>query len=322
MIRSTTPRLVSRAGPPIRARRWALVLVPVVTVALLFGVSTPVGAAPLPVGGITEAVAAYAFTPKQVPGANDFTCKPTFVHPRPVVLVHGTLENMGFNWAAISPTLKNAGYCVFALNYGYNWLSLDQRAGGLTDIAASAKELQAFVAKVLLATGASRVDIVGHSQGGLMPNYYIKRLGGASKVARFVGLAPSNHGTTLSGITNLGAQLGLLTSFNLLAAMTAPSLVQQQVGSAFQTALFKDGDTVVGPTYVVIATKRDAVVTPYTNGFLNGARNITIQDQCPTDETGHIGLAFDGPTIQNVLNVLGPNLATFKAVCTDFGIPV
>ncbi len=36
-----------------------------------------------------------------------------------------------------------------------------------------------------------------------MPNYYIKFLGGASKVDTFIGLAPSNHGTTLSGLTNL-----------------------------------------------------------------------------------------------------------------------
>jgi triacylglycerol esterase/lipase EstA (alpha/beta hydrolase family) len=279
-------------------------------------------AATLPVGGLGEAVQAYAFTPKQVPGANDFTCKPTLAHPRPVVLVHGTLENMGFNWAAISPTLKNAGYCVFALNYGDNWLSLDQRAGGLTDIAASAKELSTFVDKVRLATGAPKVDIVGHSQGGMMPSYYIKRLGGATKVARFVGLSPSNHGTTLSGITNLGTQLGLLTSFNLLAAMTAPSLAQQEVGSPFMTALFKAGDTVLGPTYVVIQTKNDEVVTPYANAFLKGARNITIQDQCPTDTTGHIGIVFDGPAIQNVLNALGPNNPFFKATCTGFGIGV
>jgi triacylglycerol esterase/lipase EstA (alpha/beta hydrolase family) len=321
MIRSRTPR-GSTAEPTRRRRGWALALAPVVAIAVLCGMSVSAEAAPVPVGGLTEALAAYAFTPKTVPGANDWTCKPTLAHPRPVVLVHGTLENMGFNWAAISPTLKNAGYCVFALNYGVNWLSLDQRANGLTDIAKSAAELKTFVDKVLLATKTAKVDIVGHSQGGLMPNYYIKRLGGAPKVARFIGLAPSNHGTTLSGITALGTQLGLLTSFNLLAAMTAPSLAQQEVGSPFETALFKDGDTVPGPTYVVIATKKDEVVTPYSNGFLAGARNITIQDQCPTDGTGHIGLAFDSPAIQNVLNILGPNSLTFKPVCSGFGIGV
>ncbi|MCX7619321.1 MAG: alpha/beta fold hydrolase [Acidimicrobiales bacterium] len=295
-----------------------------VAAALAIATAAPPAQAELPVGGLNEAISATMFSPKQVPGANDWNCKPTAVHPRPVVLVHGTFENMGFNWATLSPMLKNAGYCVFALNYGYNLLSLDQRFSGLDDIAKSADQLRAFVDRVLAVTGATKVDIVGHSQGGMMPNYYIKRLGGASKVNMLVGLAPSNHGTTLSGIQTLGKQLGLLTGFNTLAMLAAPSLVQQQVGSSFQNALFADGDTVPGVKYVVIATKKDLIVTPYTNAFLSGSnvRNITIQDQCPTNNVGHIGLNYDSPTMQNVLNVLGPNVPNFRAVCTNFGPPI
>ena len=49
---------------------------------------------------------------------------------------------------------------------------------------------------MLAATGAAKVSMVGHSQGGMMPRYYIKFLGGASKVDDLVGLSPSNHGTS------------------------------------------------------------------------------------------------------------------------------
>jgi len=303
-------------------RKWALALVPAMALSI-FAWTTHASAA-LPVGGLGEALTAFAFTPKQVPGANDWSCRPSAAHPRPVVLVHGTLENMGFNWAAISPTLKNAGYCVYALNYGTNLLSLDERFSGLDDIAKSAGQLKTFVDKVLANTGASKVDMVGHSQGGMMPNYYLKRLGGAGKVNMLVGMAPSNHGTDLSGLVTLGEQLGIMTGLNTFGMYTAPALVQQERGGPFQTALFKDGDTVPGPKYVVIATKKDEVVTPYTNGFLSGpsVNNITIQDQCPNDGTGHIGLAFDGPAIQNVMNVLGPNTANFKPNCTGYGIGV
>jgi triacylglycerol esterase/lipase EstA (alpha/beta hydrolase family) len=305
-------------------RPWMGLAAALTALAVLFGALSAANAA-LPVGGITDAVWAYAAAPKTVAGANDYSCKPSAAHPRPIVLVHGTAENMGFNWAALSPMLKNAGYCVFALNYGDNFfLSLDHRIEGLNAVASSAKELQVFIDNVLVKTRTTKVDIVGHSQGGMMPNYYLKRLGGASKVGTLVGLAPSNHGTTLSGLTKLGTDLGLLGVANVALNAATPSLVDQEVGSPFQKALFGDGDTVAGPRYVVIETNKDAIVTPYTNAFLSGpnVKNILIQDQCPADGTGHIGLAFDGPALQNVMNVLGPNNPTFKPTCTGYGVGV
>src|SRR5689334_15991984 len=129
-------------------------------------------------------------------GANDFTCRPSAAHPEPVVLVHGTFEGAADNWATMSPQLKAAGYCVFALDYG-------NRATG--DIATSAGQLARFVNAVLGATGARKVSLVGHSQGGMMPRYYIKFLGGDKKVDDLVGLAPSNHGTTNPGAFVAGA---------------------------------------------------------------------------------------------------------------------
>ena len=52
------------------------------------------------------------------PGTNDWTCRPTSAHPRPVVLVHGTGGNRSTNWQTYGPLLRNNGYCVFALTYG------------------------------------------------------------------------------------------------------------------------------------------------------------------------------------------------------------
>ena len=306
-----------------RHGRWRCAAAIAVAAACLTMSAAPSGAA-VPVGTISDGVAATLVAPRVVPGANNWFCRPSAAHPRPVVLVHGTLEAPALNWQAIAPTLKNAGYCVFALTYGENLLSLNGRFPGLADIRDSAGELRSFVDLVRFFTGSSKVDIVGHSQGGLMPHYYIERLGGASKVDNFVGLAPSNHGTTLSGLTEIGEALNLLGLFNTFSGLFAPSLAQQEVGSPFQNDLFGDGDTVAGPDYTVIATRHDIVVTPYTNGFLSGSKveNIRIQDQCPDDLTGHIGISYDSPTIQNVLNELGPNVPNFRATCQGYGIGI
>jgi pimeloyl-ACP methyl ester carboxylesterase len=294
---------------------------------LVAAVALPAAAdATLPVPYGKAALADFAFhevfAPTAVAGAN-VNCSPSPVHPYPVVLVHGTAEDEGSNWVSLAPLLANNGYCVYAFNYGETNLSLSGRVDALNYIQHSAQELSDFISSVLSSTGAAKVDIVGHSQGGMMPNYYLKFLGGASKVNLLLGLAPSNHGTTADGLTTLLEQIpGSSLLGGLLALVGAPSIPQQLVGSAFETHLFSSGDTVPGPRYVVIETTHDEVVTPYTNAFLSGPNvtNITIQNQCPTDPTEHIGLTEDSPALQNVLNQLSasPN-PSFTATCTNFG---
>jgi hypothetical protein len=263
------------------------------------------------------------FAPTQLEGAN-VPCTPSAEHPYPVVLVHGTLADMASNWVTLAPMLANLGYCVYALNYGDSVASLGGRIEGLADITLSAQQLSDFVNQVLAQTGASQVDIVGHSQGGMMPNYYIKFLGGASKVHELIGMAPSNHGTTEQGIVSEIESNPIIASIaqGFLDALGLPALSQQQIGSAFETRLFAGGDTVPGPRYVVIETNRDEVVTPWTNAFLHG-RNVTdimIQSQCPDDPVAHIGLFDDWPTLQNVANQLGNDPArNFQATCTEYG---
>ena len=154
----------------------------------------------------TGALAGFLFPQTPPPGADNFGCKPSSAHPDPVILVNGTFANQDDNWQAASPLLANHGYCVFTFNYGGS--SASSVVQGTGDIAASAGQLASFVTRVLTATGAAKVDLVGHSQGGMMPRYYLKFLGGASHVNKLVALAPSNHGTTLDGLTALVAAFG------------------------------------------------------------------------------------------------------------------
>jgi triacylglycerol esterase/lipase EstA (alpha/beta hydrolase family) len=235
------------------------------------------------------------------PGANDWSCHPTAAHPRPVVLVHGTFENMAANWASLSPRLKLAGYCVFALNYGAGPYSA-QTFYGIAHIPGSAQELAAFVDRVRAATGAAQVDLVGHSQGGMMPRYYLRFLGGAARVHALVALSPSNHGTTVDGLQLLAPRGTAL----LLSA--CPACVDQLRGSAFLTQLNAGGDTVPGVSYTVIETRYDEVVTPYTSAFLSGSdvTDILLQDQCPADVSEHLGTPYDRLAQRDVLNALDP----------------
>ncbi|MFI8894235.1 esterase/lipase family protein [Streptomyces paradoxus] len=237
-------------------------------------------------------------------GWNDYSCKPSAAHPRPVVLVHGTLGNSVDNWLGLAPYLKVRGYCVFSLDYGR--LEGVPFFHGLGPVEKSAGELKDFVDKVLAATGAAETDVVGHSQGGMMPRYYLKFLGGAAKVNALVGIAPSNHGTTLSGFTHL---LPYFPGAADLLAKNTPALADQVIGSAFLTKLNAGGDTVPGVRYTVIATRYDEVVTPWRSQYLTGpdVRNVLLQDLCPVDLSEHLAIALlDRVAFHEVANALDP----------------
>jgi triacylglycerol esterase/lipase EstA (alpha/beta hydrolase family) len=271
-------------------------------------VAGPAPAAALPVGyDFAAAFAATALAPgTPPPGADNFSCRPPAAHPYPVVLVHGTFENMDDNWQAASPLLANHGYCVFAFNYG--GASAGDPVQGTGAIAASARQLAAFVNRVLAATHARQVDIVGHSQGGMMPRYYIDFLGGAAKVHTLVGLSPSNHGTTIDGLTTLAQTLGSLGVLRGVLDVGCVACTQQLVGSHFLARLNAGGGLAPGVGYSVIETRDDEVVTPYTSAFLAGPRvtNITVQNQCALDHTDHLEISYDPVALADVLNALDP----------------
>ncbi|MFE9775474.1 esterase/lipase family protein [Streptomyces sp. NPDC005931] len=237
-------------------------------------------------------------------GWNDYSCKPSAAHPRPVVLVHGTFGNSVDNWLGLAPYLKHRGYCVFSLDYGR--LPGVPFFHGLGPIEKSAEELDAFVDKVQAATGAAKVDVVGHSQGGMMPRYYLKFLGGAAEVNALVGIAPNNHGTTLGGLTHL---LPYFPGAEDLLSTATPALADQVLGSDFMTKLNEGGDTVPGVRYTVLVTRYDEVLTPYRNQYLNGpnVRNVLLQDLCPLDLSEHVAIGlFDRIAFHEVANALDP----------------
>ncbi len=253
------------------------------------------------------------------PGAN-VPCKPSEEHPYPVVLVHGTFETMEQNWSVVSPRLKNEGYCVFALNYGNR---------GLGRIGRSAQELDVFVDKVLAYTGAEKVSLVGHSQGGMMPRYWIKYLGGKSKVEDLVGFAPSNYGTELG---DASSEDSTAEDFNLPEANNpggdnpCSSCDQQGADSRFIRRL-NAGDDTPGPgSFTQIATENDEIIIPYTNCFLKGTertRNLTLQKYYQPEVVVTHQNIYDDPVAQEfMLDALdNPGTAQPRRALEDFPTP-
>ncbi|TXS44152.1 alpha/beta fold hydrolase [Streptomyces sp. uw30] len=206
------------------------------------------------------------------------------------------------NRAALAPRLKKAGYCVFALNHG----GTSGPLLGTDDMADSARRLADFVDRVRAATGAVKVDLVGHSQGGMMPRHYIKNLGGAASVDKLIALTPSNHGTTFSG---LGLLALAIPGGTAVLGSGCAACSQQLIGSDFLRDLNAGAETDPGVTYTVITTRYDEVVTPYTSAYLDAAPNVTnvkLQEVCPAEFVDHVGISYNDLATRLVLNALDP----------------
>ncbi len=248
-----------------------------------------------------------------LPGSNDWSCRPTATHPNPVVLLHGTGGGAQTNWGVYVPLLANAGYCVYALTYGAYDLPWPISAiGGMRPIEQSAAEVAAFVDRVRAATGATKVDFIAHSQGNIVGNYYIKRLGGSASVDKFVALAApwlSTFGPVLDPVRGFARQLGAESAVDgLLSAGLCVPCGQMAGHSAFMNALLADGVYDPNVTYTNIETRYDELVVPYTSALVPGPRttDILVQDGCPADLSDHAAIAGSERAAIFALDALDP----------------
>jgi triacylglycerol esterase/lipase EstA (alpha/beta hydrolase family) len=308
-----------------RGSRIGLLIAAIAAVLALF--APPASAAPpYPVSyNFADALAAQGAGPDSPPpGSNDWSCRPSTVHPEPVILVHGLLANQTVNFNTISPLLANDGHCVFSLTYGTKSgvTSPLYQPGGLTKIEQSAEQLKAFVDRVRAATGAAKVDIVGHSEGSLMPNYYVRFLGGNAVVDDYVGLTTLWAGTNPAGlatVATLGLSLGLTPVVVDALAPLCESCPQFLTGSEFIEKMNEGGVADPAVTYTNIVTKLDELVVPYTSGLMAPGPNVTnhvVQDLCVLDLAEHLTVAADPVATTLIQNALLPEPARRPVPCT------
>nr|WP_246098258.1 alpha/beta fold hydrolase [Rhodococcus spelaei] len=237
-------------------------------------------------------------------GTNDFSCRPTSTHPYPVILAHGSDASAYSDWSEIAPRLKDRGICVFALNYGGK---AGGRSFGTEDMYLSAGQVADFTHRVLAATGAAKVDLVGYSQGATVTRYFVNRLGGSAVVDQWVGLASPSYGGVFYGLVPLVESVP--GAKDAVGLVTTTAVAQQMQGSDFLNGLNAGTDTVPGVGYTTIGTRFDEMIQPFSNVSLHGpgAENILIQDRCPQDQTGHMNMVYDPFTVSLVVAALDPS---------------
>jgi triacylglycerol esterase/lipase EstA (alpha/beta hydrolase family) len=182
---------------------------------------------------------------------------------RPVLLLYGFMATRR-SFEVIERRLRRDGYCVFSINLGgafdaFNTRGIDQ----------SAEKVREKVERLYSRYTLGPLSIIGHSKGGLIGRYYVKRLGGDRRVQTLITLGTPHNGTPT-------AYLGIATM-----GLVAPSVWQMTPMSPFIRRL-KAGPFPERVRFASIYSKADRF-TPFPTAMLEcggqkNLKNIEVAD--------------------------------------------
>jgi triacylglycerol esterase/lipase EstA (alpha/beta hydrolase family) len=198
--------------------------------------------APGPAGGSEAAAGAYARLDRPGPTldvpaavlAKSLTCTANLARSsrEPILLVPGT---------TLTPAVD------FGWNYeraftaqGRPWCAITLPDSAMGDIQVAGEYL-VYSVRTMHARSGKKVQIVGHSQGGMVPRWALRFWPDTrAMVDDVIGMAPSNHGTIIADPV-CPPIVGC-----------APAIWQQQYGSTFLQALNSGAETFPGISYTDI----------------------------------------------------------------------
>lgn len=200
-----------------------------------------------------------------------------------MLLVHGTGSNAVESWStSFQPVLLADGFRV---------CTVDVPGREVGDMQDSADWVAAAI-DLVAHRSHGRIDVIGHSQGAVLPRLAIRLHPDlADDIDDLVLMAGTQHGTAVAA--------------PLCAAGCAVAVLQQSVGSNLLTALNQPSELWgKGVSYTTVRSTTDETVFPQDTSKLDGAANIAVQDVCPGRVTSHIGLLYDTVAYAAALDAL------------------
>ena len=192
----------------------------------------------------------------------------------PVVLVHGIVDNRSA-FRVIRRALHRRGYGrVTTVNY----------SPLTTDVAAAAERLGRHLERICDQTGYDRVNVIGHSLGGIIARYYVQRRGGDRRVNTLVTLGSPHSGTTLARLLPLPVARQLRPGSQVIRELAAPTRARCRV--------------------VSVHSDRDEVVVPCSSARLEhpdlDVTNVAVHG------VGHLALLVDTVAVNACVDALTP----------------
>lgn len=204
--------------------------------------------------------------------------------PGPVIVVPG----YGGRTASLAPivaALRDAGREVVVFK---------PTQGGVGDLRVQAKRLGQLAERARDSAGASSVDVIGYSAGGVIARLWVRDEGGADVARRVVTIGSPHHGTSQAAL-----------AIEAVQGACPQACVQLTPDSDLLRRLNAGDETPSGPEWVAIRSDSDQVVTPTDSASLDGALDFVVQEFCPGATTSHGALPADPVVLAALRSTLG-----------------
>ncbi|GAB4336877.1 MAG: hypothetical protein Kow0099_10060 [Candidatus Abyssubacteria bacterium] len=189
---------------------------------------------------------------------------------RPVILCHGYKHNRS-GFLLMRHRLKRAGW--------NNVITPNFRPASAT-VPHFAEQLAETVQSAISETAVERVDLIGHSMGGLVIRYYLDRLGGAAHVRTAITLGSPHGGTKMAALGLFKSARQFRTDSQLIRELNLSSPSE----AVRMLAIWSEFDNIVLPPQNAL------LPAPYEN-FMVG-------------NVGHIALLFSGRVFDKIARTL------------------
>ena len=187
----------------------------------------------------------------------------------PVLLVHG-FTGSSSSWDTYGSWFARDGFDAYAGSY--DWTRSNRT---------TAVTVGGWVDQVRSMTGAPKIDLVGHSMGAMNSRYYLKYLGGTSKVDDWVSIGGVNYGTAVASVFCSGGAL-------------SQACAELAIGSSVVDDLNRGDDTPGSVNYGAVWSGCDIAVQPIWNARISGGRNYYAGCK------DHSGMIRDSSTYRTV----------------------
>lgn len=201
------------------------------------------------------------------------------INPRPVLLVHGVLHNRSA-FISLKRRMEKLGWeNIYTINYTTFHGNVLQMV----------EELGMRISEIMNETGATQIDIVAHSLGGIVSRVFMSLGEGRGKVRRLITLGTPHQGTKLSFLAK-GLSRGALDK-----DLKVNSFLIKLLSN---TALPKNSEI------VSIYSTFDWTVFPGDHGAAVGIPETQIKN-IHVQKHGHLGLLYSKEAFEAVIeNIL------------------